>query len=103
MFTCGARRQVARQQVGDSLKVVVAGVAEVRGAETEEHRHRTAVPALVLQQVGAVFGAHLSAGHVAAAAAHKLGRVVFGAANVQFASGFATVIGLRNDRDGKVD
>lgn len=94
--TCGARRQLAGQQVGDALEVVVARVAEVRGAEAEEHGHRAAVPALVLQQIGAVFGAHLGAGHVAAPAAHQLGRVVVGAAHVQLASGLAAVVGLEN-------
>lgn len=96
MVTCWARWQFAGQQVGDALEVVVARVAEVRGAEAEEHGHRTAVPALVLQQVGAVLGAHLGAGHVAATAAHQLGRVVVGAAHVQLAPGLAAVIRLRN-------
>lgn len=95
LFTRRARRQFAGQQVGDALKVVVARVAKVRGAEAKEHGHRAAVPALVLQQVGTVFGAHLSAGHVAASAAHQLGRVVLGSANFQLASGLAAVVRLK--------
>lgn len=92
--TCGTRRQFAGQQVGDALEVVVARVAKVRRAEAEEHGHGTTVPALVFQQVGAVFRAHLGSGHVAAAAAHQFGGVVVGAAHVQFAPGFAPVVGL---------
>lgn len=48
VVTCGAGRQFAGQQVGDALKVVVARVAEVRGAKTEKYGHRTAIPAFVL-------------------------------------------------------
>lgn len=72
----------------------MARVTKVRRAETEEHGDGTAVPALVFQQVGAVFRAHLGSGHVAAAAAHQFGGVVVGAAHVQFAPGFAPVVGL---------
>lgn len=79
----------------------MASVAEVRGAEAEEHGHGAAVPALVLQQVGAVLGAHLSAGHVAAPAAHQFRGVVVGAAHVQLASGLATVIGLRDTKGSR--
>lgn len=45
---------------GHPLEVVMTGVAEVRGAEAEENSHRAAVPALILQEVRAVFGAHLN-------------------------------------------
>lgn len=45
---------------GHPLEVVMAGVAEVRGAEAEENRHGAAVPALVLKEVGAMLGAHLN-------------------------------------------
>jgi len=41
-------------QVGDALEVVMAGVAEVGGAEAEENCHRATVTALVLQEVGSV-------------------------------------------------
>lgn len=75
----------------------MASVAKVCGAEAEEHGHGTTVTALVLEQIGAVFGAHLSAGHVAAPAAHQLRGVVFGAAHVQFATSFTAVVRLTND------
>jgi len=74
----------------------VARVAEVSGAEAEEHGHGTTVPALVLEQIGAVFGTHLGAGHVAAPAAHQFRGVVVGAAHVQFATRFAAVVRLQN-------
>jgi len=54
----------------------VARVAEVRGAKAEEDSDGAAETALVLQEVGAVLGAHLRAGDVAAAPAHQLRRVV---------------------------
>ncbi|KAH9391121.1 hypothetical protein TYRP_006716 [Tyrophagus putrescentiae] len=57
------------------LKVLVAGVAEVRAAEAEVHRHRAAEAALVLQVVGAVLRADLRLGDVGAAAADQLLRV----------------------------
>ena len=37
--TGGALRQLVLGDAGDALEVVVARVAEVRRAETEEHRH----------------------------------------------------------------
>jgi len=57
--TCRTMRKLLLGDAGHPLEVVVAGVAEVRGAEAEEHGHRAAVPALVLQEVCAVLGAHL--------------------------------------------
>lgn len=51
--------QLLLRDTGHPLEVVVAGVAEVRGAEAEEDSHRAAVPAFVLQEVCAVLGAHL--------------------------------------------
>lgn len=44
---------------GHPLEVIVAGVAEVCGAKAEENGHRAAVPAFILQEVGAVLRAHL--------------------------------------------
>lgn len=67
--------QEVLRQFGDVTEVLVARVAEVRRAEAEEHGHRAAVAALVLEVVGSVAGAHLGPGHVAAAAAHQLGGV----------------------------
>ena len=37
----------------------MAGIAEVSGAEAEKDRDGAAIPALVLQVIGAVLGAHL--------------------------------------------
>jgi len=56
----GALRQLGFGDVGDPLEVVVAGVAEVSGAEAEEDGDGAAVAALVLQVVGAVLRTHLS-------------------------------------------
>lgn len=92
--TCGTRWKFTGQQVGNALEVVVAGVAKVRGAKAKEHGHRAAVTALVLQQIGAVFGAHLSTGHVAASATHQFRGIIVGPAHVQFAPRFAAVVGL---------
>lgn len=75
----------------------MTSVTEVSGAEAKEHGHGTTVPALVLQQIGTVFGAHLSAGHVAASAAHQFRGVVVGAAHVQFAACFAAVVRLQRE------
>lgn len=44
---------------GHPLEVVVAGVAEVCGAEAEENSHGAAVPTFVLEEVCAMLGAHL--------------------------------------------
>ena len=52
-------RQIALGQIRNPLEVVVAGIAEVSGAEAEKDRDRAAIPALILQVIGAVFGAHL--------------------------------------------
>lgn len=101
-YTCGAGWQFVGKQVGDSLKVVVASVAKVRSSEAEEHSYRTAITALVLEQVGAMFGAHLSSGHVAAPTAHQFGRIVFSSTHVQLAPSFAAVVGLRSTRFIKI-
>ena len=54
-----ALRQLRLGRAGDSLEVVVAGVAEMGGPEAEVDSHRTAVATLVLQEVGPVLRAHL--------------------------------------------
>lgn len=86
------------QQVGDTLKVIVASVAKVRRSEAEEHGYRTAITALVLEQVGSVFGAHLSSGHVATPTANQFFRIVIGPTHIQLAPSFTAVIGLQNTR-----
>ena len=58
--TCRATRQVVFGDVGHSLKVLVTGVAEMRGAEAEEDGDGTAVATLVLEEVGTVLSAHLN-------------------------------------------
>ncbi len=50
LWSDGALRQIRLGQVGHALEVVVAGVAEVCGAEAEEDGHGAAVAALVLLQ-----------------------------------------------------
>lgn len=93
-LTCWARRQFALWNICDSLEVVVTRFAEVRGAETEEHRCGAAVSALVLEKVGAVLRAHLSPCHVAAAAAHQFGRIEGFATLLRVASRLTAVVGL---------
>lgn len=44
---------------GDTLEIIVAGVAEVSGTKAEVDSHRTAVATLVLQKVSAMFRTHL--------------------------------------------
>ena len=90
-----ALREFWLGDVGDPLEVVVAGVAEVSGAETEEDGHRAAVPALVLQVVSPVLGTHLGLAHVAAAPADQLLRVVgVGGPGLQVTPGLASEVSL---------
>ena len=49
-------------RAGDSLEIVVAGVAEVGRAEAEVDGHGAAIATLVLQEVCSVFGTHLEHG-----------------------------------------
>ena len=94
----GAHRtlgQLGLGQVSHSLEIVVTGVAEMGRAEAEEHGDGATVSALVLQVVGAVFGAHLGPGHVAAAAANQfLGVEIVRLTDIAVANGFAAVISL---------
>lgn len=55
-------RQFLFGYTGHSLEVIMAGIAEVCGTKAEEHSHRAAVPAFILQEVCAVLGAHLVKG-----------------------------------------
>ena len=50
-LTSRAVRQAGLGDVGDTLKVVMALVTEVGGAEAEEHSHRATVATFVLQKV----------------------------------------------------
>ena len=58
----GALGQLALGHAGQALEVVMAGVAEVGGAEAEVDCHGAAVAALVLEEVTAVLGADLNGG-----------------------------------------
>lgn len=42
-----------------SLEIIVAGIAEVRGAKAEENSHWAAVPAFILKEICAMLGTHL--------------------------------------------
>ena len=78
-----------------NLKIVVARVAEVRGAEAEENGDGAAITTFVLQKVRAVFRAHLGPGDVGTAAADELGRVVIRIhARLEVASSLTAVISL---------
>lgn len=54
-----ALREVCLHKASQALEVVMAGVAEVGGPKAEIDGHRTAVAALVLQEVSAMLGTHL--------------------------------------------
>lgn len=56
----GTARQLSLGDIRNSLEIVVAGIAEMSGAETEEDGDGAAISAFVLQKVRSVFGAHLS-------------------------------------------
>lgn len=59
------------------LELFMTWVTEVCCTEAEEHGHGAAVAALVLQEVSAMFGAHLGPGYVRAASADKLRWIEF--------------------------
>lgn len=86
-----ASRQIRLGDGGQPLEVVVARVTKVRCAETEEDGHRTTIPALVLEEIGAVFGARLGARNVRTGAANQLLWVEF-VAGLRVASGLAAVV-----------
>ena len=56
----GTLGQLRLHNAGQTLEVVVAGVAEVGGAETEVDGNRATVAALVLQEICPVLGTNLS-------------------------------------------
>lgn len=55
----GTLGELGFRGAGDTLEVVVAGIAEVSGPKAEVDGHRAAVATLVLQEVGAMFGTYL--------------------------------------------
>ena len=59
-----ALRQLCLGNVCHALEVVMTGVAEVGGAETEEDSHGAAVATLILQVVCTVLGTHLGLGEI---------------------------------------
>ena len=74
--TCRASRQFAARDIGDSLEVIMALVAEVCGPEAEEHSHRATVATFILQKVCAVFGTHLCSCDIWAPPTDEFRRVV---------------------------
>ena len=54
--------QLRLHNAGQPLEVVMTGVAEVGGAETEIDSHRAAIATLVLKEVCSVLGTHLHEG-----------------------------------------
>jgi hypothetical protein len=52
-------RKFYLRNVGQTLKIIVASVAEVSCSETEENRDRATVATLVFKKIHPVFGAHL--------------------------------------------
>lgn len=87
-------RQLGARYVGQALEIVVACVAKVRCAKAEEDGDRAAVAAFVLEEIGAVLGAHLGASDVRAAAADELLRVE-AIAGLGVAARLAAVVGFR--------
>ena len=57
--TDGTLRQLRFGGAGDPLEDVVAGIAEVGGAEAEVDSHRATIAALVLQKISSMLGTHL--------------------------------------------
>ena len=81
--------------IGHSLEVIVASVAEMRGAKAEKDGHRTAIPALVFQVICTVLRAHLSPRDIAAASAHQFFRViVITLSSICIALGFTSEVSL---------
>ena len=70
VITSWALGKIGFGNICDPLKVVVTGVTEMGGAEAEEHSDGAAIAALVLEEVGAVFRAHLSSGHIRTGPTH---------------------------------
>lgn len=75
LHTSRAHRQLTLWDSGNTLKVIVARLAEVCGSEAEEYRHRTAVTTFIFEKVCPVFRAHLCPCHVATTAAYQFSRV----------------------------
>jgi hypothetical protein len=92
--TCRTRGQLAFRYVGEPLELVVAGLAEVGGAEAEEDGDGAAVAALVLEEVGPVLGAHSGPRYVATTPADELHGVEGLAALLDVASRLPPVIRL---------
>lgn len=94
IFTSRTRGQLAFGYIGDALKIVVAGVAEVGCTEAEEDSRRATVTTLVLEKVSSMLWTHLSPCHVAAATTNELGGVERVTAELGIAPSFAAVISL---------
>ena len=60
----------------DPLKIIMASVTEMSGAETEKYRYRAAIATFIFKVVCPMFWAHLGTGHIGAPTAHKLFWVV---------------------------
>lgn len=91
---CGTLGQLVARDGEDALEVVVADATEVGGAEAEVDSHRAAVATLVLEVVGAVLVADLSAGDVGASPASEFVRVETVLVQIHLAPNLATVIRL---------
>lgn len=83
------------RHIGNSLEVIVAGIAEVCRSKTEEHCHRTAVATLVLEEVCSVFGAHLRPRDVGAGTTNQLcGIIIVDRTGLYITPHFAAIVCL---------
>lgn len=76
-----------------TLEIIVTCVTKVCGAKAKEHGHGAAVATFVLEEIGAMFGAHLGACHIRTAATNKLLGIEF-FTNFRIATRLATIVGL---------
>lgn len=70
--TCWTWWQFKSWNVGNTLEVIVASIAEMSGSKTKEHSNRATVAALVLQKVCAMLRTHLGSGNITARPTHQL-------------------------------
>lgn len=85
--------QFGARNICQTLEVIVTCVAKMRRAKAKEDGHRTAISTLVLQEIGAMFGAHLRTSHIRAAAANQFLGVEF-IAGLRITTCLAAVVGF---------
>lgn len=92
----GALGQLVQGDAADALELIMTSIAEVCVSEAEEHGHRAAEAAFVLQEVNAVAQTGLSLCDIRAPSADQLLRVVLGR-TVGLALRLSSVVGLNRN------